>query len=162
MKRFLKYASDITVYGFAVLTVLLIVLSVIGVKPYITISGSMEPTILTGSVCFVNTKTHYDDIQINDIIAFRAGGNTLVTHRVIGIDEDGVTTKGDNNEDADSLNTTKDNYVGETLFSIPYIGYAVMLLKKPVGLVLIIAILSLLVLWNVKDSWKPKEKTTQN
>ena len=69
----------------------------------------------------------------------------------LNITENGIETKGDNNEDIDSFVTKNNNFVGKTLFSIPYIGYAIVFLKKPFGLSIIIAVLLVLVLLNIKD-----------
>lgn len=158
IKRIIKNIVNIVTYGCAAITVLLIILSLIGIRPYITISGSMEPNIKTGSVCFVNYGANYEDVEVDDVIAFKAG-NTLVTHRVLNFTENGIETKGDNNEDPDSIITNKNNFVGQTLCSIPYAGYAIMFFKTPIGLSIITAILFLLIFANVKDCSK-KSKTT--
>lgn len=55
------------------------------IEPRIVLSGSMEPKIHTGSICFINKKVPYDKIKTGDIIAFKAGKNTMVTHRVISV-----------------------------------------------------------------------------
>lgn len=144
MKKTLKYTLNIITYGFIGIVLMLIILSLIGIKPYITISGSMEPNIKTGSVCFVNTKAKYESVQVDDIIAFKTGG-MLVTHRAVNLTPNGIETKGDNNEDMDTFVTNNNNFVGKTMFSIPYAGYIVMFFKKPFGLSIIIAILLVLV-----------------
>jgi signal peptidase len=159
--KYLSNIANITLYGFAFITVLVIILSLIGIKPYITVSGSMEPNIKTGSVCFVNHNVEYEAINVDDVIAFKAGG-TLVTHRVIDITEEGMTTKGDNNEDKDFSTTKKSNFVGKTLFSIPYVGYVVMFFRQSTGLYIAGAILVLLVVLSIKDIFVPKEKEKIN
>ena len=65
------------------------------IEPRIVLSGSMEPKIHTGSICFINKKVPYDKIKTGDIIAFKAGKNTMVTHRVISVTNAGFETKGD-------------------------------------------------------------------
>ena len=67
-----------------------------GIRPYIVMSGSMEPAILTGSLCFVNTNAEFADVREGDVIAFRSAMGTLVTHRAVAVTEDGVETCGDN------------------------------------------------------------------
>lgn len=116
-----------------VLTTLIIVLGGIflilyfcGIVPYIVLSGSMEPTIKTGSLCFINKHTKYDEIKKNDIIAFKLKNKTLVTHRVVEKNDDGIVTKGDCNKEKDGNLVTKSNYVGKNIFWIPKIGYIVM------------------------------------
>ena len=98
------------------------ILGLLGVETYIVRSGSMEPVIKTGSLCFIDTYVDYSEIEENDIIAFRRA-NLLVTHRVTKISDEGFITKGDSNTYADGLTTTSENYVGKNIFSIPAIGY---------------------------------------
>ncbi len=94
----------------------------VGIQSYIVRSGSMEPAVLTGSLCLINTNCEFDHISVDDIIAYKVG-NTLVTHRVIDVTEKGLITKGDNNTFHDGLSTTKDNFVGKNIGSIPVLGY---------------------------------------
>lgn len=98
----------------------------LGYEPRVVMSGSMEPTIKTGSICWINKNASYEDIKEGDIVAFSIESGdekVLVTHRAITITEDGVETKGDNNDDTDGITTTKDTFVGQNVLAIPYIGY---------------------------------------
>ena len=122
-----------------VLTTLIIVVGVIfiglyifGITPYVVLSGSMEPTIKTGSLCFINKHVKYENIKEKDIIAFKSSG-TLVTHRVDEINDYGFVTKGDNNDNQDGGLVTKDNFVGKNIFWIPKVGYAVKLVQSTKG-----------------------------
>ncbi len=116
-----------------VLTTLIIVvggiflgLYLFGIIPYVVLSGSMEPTIETGSLCFINKHASYKNIKEKDIIAYKLNDGTLVTHRAVEVNDLCVVTKGDNNNDSDGCITTKNNFVGENVFWIPKIGYLVM------------------------------------
>lgn len=140
MKKIKKVLSSISTF----LTVLLItgilimlIMQLMGIRPYIVMSGSMEPAIHTGSICFVDTEKEYYNIRTNDIIAFKAGRNTLVTHRVITVTDSGLVTKGDANDVSDGLSTTEENYIGKTLFSVPYAGYWSMALQTDSGKIII-------------------------
>ena len=124
---------------------LFLLLFAIGFTPYVVLSGSMEPEIKTGSICFINRHASYDDIKENDIIAFKLKGGTLVTHRVVDITNDGIVTKGDNNEKNDDVITTKNNFVGKNTFWIPKVGYLVVLLQKTKGKIIFITYIILLV-----------------
>ena len=70
-----------------------------GYKSFVIVSGSMEPTIMTGDAILVKEVSE-DEIKTNDIISFSQEG-TIVTHRITEmIEENGVKkykTKGDNN-----------------------------------------------------------------
>ena len=122
-----------------VLTTLIIVVGVIfiglyifGITPYVVLSGSMEPTIKTGSLCFINKHAKYEKIKEKDVIAFKKDG-TLVTHRVYSVTEEGFETKGDNNDDKDGGLVTKSNFVGKNIFWIPKVGYGVKLVQSTKG-----------------------------
>ena len=112
-----------------------ILLYIVGIKPYVVISGSMEPTIETGSVCFINTKVDYNEIRENDIIAFNMNG-TLVTHRVVDISSEGLETRGDANNISDGDKVTSANYFGKNIYSIPKVGYTVKAIQSTKGKVI--------------------------
>ena len=134
-----------------VLTTLIIIVGVLflclylfGITPFVVLSGSMEPTIKTGSLCFINKHSKYENIKENDIIAFKLKDDTLVTHRVLEINEKGIVTKGDNNNDSDDIITTKSNYVGKNIFWIAKIGYFVMAFQSTKGKIILITCVILL------------------
>lgn len=139
-----------TVCTYLGVTILVIgaVLMAFGIRPFITMSGSMEPKIQTGSLCFVNTRASFYEMQEGDIIAFEAPSGALVTHRVFGKEDDGrvLVTKGDNNDVEDGPTTTVENFRGETLCSIPYVGYALAALQKPQYKMMMVIIVSALIL----------------
>jgi signal peptidase len=123
---------------------LFIILYIFGIVPYVVLSGSMEPTIGTGSVCFINKNTNIENIKEKDIIAFKLRDGTLVTHRAIKVDDSGIITKGDNNKDADSNVVNKENFVGKNLFWIPKVGYVVKAFQTTKGKIIAVAIIVLL------------------
>jgi len=123
---------------------LFLILYAFGIVPYVVLSGSMEPTIETGSVCFINKHADYDSIKEDDIIAFQMENGTLVTHRVVEVTDSGLTTKGDNNEDIDGSITTEKNFVGKNVFWIPKIGYAIKAFQSTKGKIIIITCIVLL------------------
>lgn len=99
------------------------------------LSGSMEPTFSTGDLIIVKEADNYKE---DDIVVFQ-DGNILVVHRVLQIDGENITTKGDANNAADApilLSAVK----GKVLFWIPYAGYAVEALKTPVGTICVVVL----------------------
>ena len=104
----------------------------------------MEPTIKTGSVCFINKNADINKIKANDIIAFRSSDGALVTHRAIEIADSGIKTKGDNNKDMDGNRVTKANFVGKNLFWIPKAGFIVKAFQSTVGKIVLITCVVLL------------------
>ena len=123
---------------------LFLILYICGIVPYVVLSGSMEPTIDTGSLCFINKHAKIENIKEKDIIAFKLNDGTLVTHRVIEIGDNRVKTKGDNNDDVDGGYITANNFVGKNLFWIPKVGYVVKAFQTIKGKIIIITCVVLL------------------
>lgn len=99
----------------------------------VVLSGSMEPEFSKGDLIVVKETENY---KLNDIVVFQ-DGNSLVVHRIIDIDGETITTKGDANKTADepiNVSTIK----GKVLFWIPFLGNVVSFLKTPLGTVCII------------------------
>lgn len=124
--------------------VLFLILYILGIVPYVVLSGSMEPSIETGSVCFINKHAKFEDIKEKDVIAFKMKDGTLVTHRAIEINDSGIVTKGDNNKDADNNIVTKGNFVGKNLFWIPKVGYVIKAFQTTTGRIIAAALILLL------------------
>lgn len=97
----------------------------IGVRPYVVLSGSMEPQIYTGSICFINTRASYEDVEAGDVIAYETASGMMVTHRAVQITKTGIVTKGDANDVSDGITTTKNNFKGKALFTVPCAGYLI-------------------------------------
>lgn len=160
MKKFFSVLSNIITIVLLVFIVAFIGLSVVGIKPYVVLSGSMEPTIHTGSVCLINQKAEYEDIMTNDVIAFKSASNQLVTHRVIQITDEGFETKGDNNDVSDGISTTKENFVGLNVITIPYLGYVSKFLQTRQGQIIVGAGIFILIILSfiIKEISKKEEE----
>ncbi len=121
----------------------LLVLLLLGLHPYAVRTGSMEPAISAGSVCFVNRRAAFSDVQKDDIIAFKAG-EMLVMHRAVQIDAQSILTQGDANNAPDSMRVTQEDFVGTTVFWIPYLGRFLLYLRTWHGKAVFAAALALL------------------
>lgn len=137
---------------------------VVGYRPVVVLSGSMEPTYHVASVIYYKAAS-FDQISEGDPITYRAGEDSLVTHRVVEKLE--VTrqfvTKGDANPTPDPSPVSYENVVGKaTPFSIPYAGYFVDFGKKPavIGVMAFILMAGMLADWLAKsgDGEAPKKK----
>ncbi|MBS4192182.1 signal peptidase I [Bacillus sp. FJAT-49705] len=103
---------------------------IMGYQLKTVLSGSMEPTFLTGSVIAVKPleKDEKRNLKKGNVITFVASDEKLITHRIMGVTTSGehvmYETKGDNNQAADMNPVLSENvqaiYTG---FTIPYIGY---------------------------------------
>lgn len=113
---------------------LLVILFIAGIQPFVVESGSMEPAIKTGSVCFIDKRQQFSNMQVGDIIAFKLSSGASVTHRVAEINDDGtITTKGDANANVDNVVVTPDNFLGKNVFSVPEAGIVVKFIQTTRG-----------------------------
>ena len=105
MKIFKKVVSYLSILCYVVIIALVLILApmVVGYKPVVVLSGSMEPTYPVGSLIYYKAAS-FEDIKENDAITFRVDDDTLVTHRVIVKNEISQTfvTKGDANPTNDT------------------------------------------------------------
>jgi signal peptidase len=112
-----------------------------GYKPFIVLSGSMEPTILTGDMVLTKEIAAEGIVQ-NDIITFRADQDVMVTHRVTEvINENGkisFITKGDANVGADNIVVKAEDLEGIYLGRVGGLGRIAMFLQTPIGLLLFV------------------------
>lgn len=108
-------------------------------------TGSMEPTIQTGSVVVVSRANDY---QPGDIITFRDStrSKTSVTHRIVELENGQFVTKGDANDSADFNKVTSANIVGKVRLWIPYIGYVLAAVRTRIGVILVIGIPTLVII----------------
>lgn len=82
------------------------------VEIYNVKTGSMEAKIHVGDYILILKKSRYD---IGDVITF-ASNNSYVTHRIVRIDGDRVTTKGDANNTEDET-ISSSSIVGKVILS---------------------------------------------
>lgn len=116
---------------------------VMGYKPFIVLSGSMEKIINIGDLA-ITKNIDSKKIKIDDVIAFRKD-NIVILHRVKEIHNDGdllkFKTKGDNNNVADDFFVESNLIEGVLYTKIPYLGSVLLFLSKPVGLIIIILVI---------------------
>ena len=163
MKVFSKIIQILTSFIAILAIVMFIIPLALGIRPFIVLSGSMEPAIKTGSIVYINTNVYSYEIEENDVIAFKLNNQT-VTHRVVEVNKNDETfiTKGDANKDRDAVPVSFINYRGKTVFTIPYIGRIVAFFKSKFGLVslgaLIILNMVLIVIENDDDKENDHEE----
>jgi signal peptidase len=107
---------------------LIVVPRVAGAVPLNVLSGSMNPTIRTGSVVVVR-PVDVESLRIGDVITYqvRSGDPTLVTHRIVGISagsgEPTFRTKGDANDTIDRGVVRSVQIRGKVWYAVPVVGY---------------------------------------
>lgn len=124
----------------------------LGYKPFIVLSGSMEPAIQAGDL-IITKVIEPEKIAVGDIIAFEAEKNTIVTHRVTDVrTEEGLSflTKGDANTGADARAVGVDDLEGIYLWRLAGVGNFAMFLQTPLGMLLfVITPLCLFILYDI-------------
>ena len=136
---------------------LLVAPILLGWKPVMVLSGSMEPTYHVGSVIYYKAAD-FDDIQVGDAITFHAGEDSLVTHRVVKRNEMERTfeTQGDANDTKDSNPVPYDDVAGKaSKITIPYAGYFINYRKQ---IPVIVTMAGIIILSVVLDSLFPDKK----
>lgn len=113
-----------------------------GYSQFIVTSGSMEPTFAAGDMVLTKKQTGYAP---NDVVTFRDGRGELVTHRIVGTVSDQFITKGDANNTEDSELLALEQIVGEVTGVLPGVGNAVMFLRSPLGILILLVIGILLI-----------------
>ena len=148
--RLLKNLIAVTSATAALIGFFALILVLLGYRPFVLLSPSMEPLYREGSLCIINTKTTLDEVEVGDVLVYRTA-DFLVLHRLVGINsrnKDGMIAEmqGDANNVAQTVDMNNINYVGREAFTIPGLGTVVtQLLSVPaltwsiVGLFLILA-----------------------
>jgi signal peptidase len=141
------------IFAFILVIALLLVISVLpitgNIKFLVVQSGSMEPTIKTGSLVVIKPVVDY---KIGDIITFGqiTKTKTPTTHRIVEMKVVGgnlaYITKGDANNGSDQKEISQKEILGKVLLKVPYIGYAVAAGRTKTGFALIIIIPSLAII----------------
>ena len=143
---------------------------ILGYKPFIIASGSMEPKYKTNSFILIK-RADISSAKVGDTIAFRseAMSNNIVFHRVVKVVDDGLVTKGDNNSHNDSGLVRKDKFLGKEVFHTNIAAQYVTNLKSPGGLVryglipILVIVLVLVLIWlAIKWIRSGRKKPQQN
>ena len=124
-------------------------LMMLGYRPYVLKTQSMEPQYRQGSLCWVNTRVSLEQLSVGDPIVYRSPANSLVLHRLVNIDHSddsslSVTMKGDANELAQEVSLSPINYIGREAFTLPELGSIVDFLLSHHALWLVIGAFVLL------------------
>lgn len=157
-----NFLMSIIIVIMVVIAGLLFVPRIFGYETFAVISGSMEPNIPVGSIVY-SKECAMDDLQVGDSITFKLSDNTIVTHRIYQIDNDGlITTKGDANEVEDATKISIDNIIGKVGFTLPFLGYISVYAKTPLGIAMACAVIFVILLLNFIPDIFSKENKKEN
>lgn len=144
------------------LGLILLIVTLCGIRIYHVLTGSMGDLLPVGGACFVSTYASYEDVQVGDVIAFRWSNDMLVTHRAVAITEEGIITQGDVNNAPDEELVTVENFAGKTVFALPYVGAGLAPLKTPKEIAGIIICFTVLLIGGLLYKEKPRSATDEN
>lgn len=119
-------------------------------------TGSMSPTMEIGDVVIVKITK---EIEKNDIIVY-IDGESIITHRLIEINENGLIAKGDANNSEDKP-IQFEMVLGEVISIWPKIGIwrKIFTSSDVVGLILVLIVLfSAVFMYSTSDKKEAKEK----
>jgi len=123
--------------------------TILGYQVKTVLSGSMEPTIQTGSIISIKLGNS-SSYKKGDIITFRID-EKLITHRISDVKQANgqvsYTTKGDNNDGPDLWTVSSQDVVGKyTNYTIPYVGYAMNYANSKAGSALLLIVPGILLI----------------
>ena len=123
--------------------------NILGFKPFIVLSGSMESKISVGDLVFVK-EVNPNELKVGDIIAFRDSEDIVTTHRIVDIDtkDNGLcfVTKGDANNANDDGIVYPSMVEGKYQTKIAKLGNAILFIQQPVGFVIMLMAISIICL----------------
>jgi signal peptidase len=113
-----------------------------------SMDGDRSGSISRGSVV-LERLVPVDDLRVGDVVTYQpppsADVEGMVTHRIVAIGPDGITTQGDGNAAPDPWRLRPDtNIVPRVVFSLPWIGYAYLVLADPILWLLLVGSLGVL------------------
>ena len=116
--------------------------TVMGYQFKSVLSGSMEPTFLTGSIIAIEPNKDGSKYQKVMLLPLKRKIK-IITHRIIGVkDTNGKVmyeTKGDNNNGPDLEPVLAENVVGKYAdITVPYVGYLLNYANSKAGALLLI------------------------
>lgn len=149
MKKILEIHRSIFIILGIIAAITLLSLAT-GLRLCIVQTSSMEPNIPTYSVCLVTTRVSYDDLSVGDIVVYtRASDGEQIVHRVVDITDTGAITRGDANRNDDGVSVTADNLYARYIAHIPYLGHVYNLVRSPIGIAMIAALVIALIVLNI-------------
>lgn len=106
-----------------------------GIGTAVVMSGSMEPTLSVNDLVIISQSEHY---EVGDIIVYQSE-DSLVIHRIVEIEDEMVTARGDANDISDA--PISEIYIkGKLLMAVPHLGGVARALKSlPGTLILLVA-----------------------
>jgi len=153
--RGIRIAWLLGIVGLLMIMALPHVLPLVGGKMYIVRGGSMQPAIPIGSVVVIE-DVDPTAVGVGDVITFRAPSGTVVTHRVVGVNdvaERSFETRGDANPAIDPVIVVGAAVIGRVALTVPTAGTVLIALASVPGALVVLGVLCSLLLagWFVEE-----------
>jgi len=129
--KWLENILTLLILTVAFLLISTLIFPEVGIKFFVIESGSMSPTIKTGSLVVTKSSSSYN---VDDIITFKRG-NQLITHRIITLENGSYQTKGDHNLSEDVELVQNNAVQGKVVLIIPLLGWLVALFLNKIILI---------------------------
>ena len=118
-----------------------------GIKTAIVLTGSMEPTLNIKDFVIIKKS---DNIKVGDIVSYKDDTVKMeVLHRIINIDGDEITTKGDANNTEDKP-IDKSQITGVYIGKIKYLGEIISFITRPLVFSIIITLVVIVMFIPIK------------
>jgi signal peptidase I len=137
----------------------------VGMRPFVVLSGSMEPILHVGDVT-LNKPISPAEARVGDVVTFTAASGRITTHRLRAVrrSSDGrfaFTTKGDANNAVERWTLPADGRLSHTVYRVPAVGRALLASHTPLGWTLLVG-LPLLALGGeqIVRIWRPSRRAS--
>ncbi len=132
-----------------------------GYKPFIVLSGSMEPAIMAGDL-IVTKNVDPENVAVGDVISFRVENDIMVSHRVTEVQTTGglsFLTKGDANVGMDAVSVQPETIEGLYIWRGAGLGKFAIFLQTPIGmLIFVVTPLCLFVIYDIVSRGRRSKK----
>ncbi len=113
----------------------------IGYTPLIVLSGSMSPTYVVGDVIYYE-EVKQEELKVMDVITFKSGGDSYVTHRITDIIDGEYETKGDASLSVDAEHVKFENVKGRVVkYHLPLLGHYIKFVNEHLYLVGVVVLI---------------------
>ncbi len=135
------------------LAIVIFVCAVMGIRPQILVTRSMESSVMKNSLLLLGTSARFEELEEDQVIAFRTG-DTEVLHRVTGRDGNALIVTPD--KGVGEAVVSKSMYIGKEVNSFLFVwGWVRWILGHGMWMVVVLAI-GLIVIGCLP--WKNRQK----
>lgn len=117
-------------------------------------TGSMEPNVPVGTLIIIQEQDAY---EVGDVITYIDYQNRSITHRIIDIQDDMITTQGDHNSAADPVFQDV-AIIGKMQYMFVGVGPVLEFIQQPIIIMLLLCLLVLSVIWDAVVTGKKRKE----